>query len=182
MGRICELCMRDKDEGHVCQKCRLEFTPLACCSDYDLHQTIFCTDCDQYNFPCVKCAKYTFGYKLGTGNGPNEILPMRLDEMLTVVIAYYENKTKSHVSNINSSNDHVKEVNEPVVNEVTNESIINHSNEPNTNEINTNESINDPVKDIEDELIEHETQENIQAETEIVKKKKGYYSRYCSIQ
>lgn len=64
----CELCQKEKNEGNVCHSCRSRFEPLSE-SIYEFYNTLECYNCDEYGFPCMACAKYTFDGNLGRGNG-----------------------------------------------------------------------------------------------------------------
>ncbi len=67
MNSICEICSLCINEGTVCRECRGLFEPLTN-RDYEFQVCLECEYCDDFNFPCQRCAKYTFEYILGTGN------------------------------------------------------------------------------------------------------------------
>ena len=156
MNIVCEICSVIINEGNVCRGCRKLFETMSA-TDYEFHLCLECEYCDKYNFPCRRCAKYTFEYLLGRGNGEwddmsDEVVPMSdseddnyplgFDQILDTLDRYNDNSIQDN--SIDSTQD----------NNSTQDSIDNSTQDSTGPEI---------------------------VET-IRKKKRGYYSRYCSIQ
>lgn len=64
----CILCITE-NEGNICHGCRSRFESFVVeeeLLDYD------CTNCDHYGFPCLNCARFNYGDRLGPGFGGSD--------------------------------------------------------------------------------------------------------------
>ena len=63
----CFLCKNVFDQGTVCHSCRQHFRPFL--NEEGLEPLHDCPNCDEYSFPCLNCASYTY---IGLGEGDLE--------------------------------------------------------------------------------------------------------------